>query len=532
MSLLVINLRTEIGAHPEEIIAAAEKYAGIRKEQVVSAAVSKTSVDARHSRPFLVSSVRFDLSVDERKVASDRGNPNVLFKEKQKLQIRYGDKKAEAPVVVAGFGPAGMFAALLLAEHGYPVVVLERGADVDTRTQKVEQFWNGDSLDVSANVQFGEGGAGTFSDGKLTTRIGDSRCEYVLSRFAEFGAPQEILTKAKPHIGTDYLKGIVKAVRKRILSLGGKVYFHTKLTSFSQRGELLEVFAGEKSFSASSLILAIGHSARDTFHMLAECGMLLEQKPFSVGVRIEHLQKKVDEALYGSYAGHPSLPPGEYQLSYRRGSDAVYTFCMCPGGIVVPSSSEKEGIVTNGMSEFARNGANANAALVVSVDSREFGSGLFDGLEFQRRLEQAAYRMSGQSYRAPAMTVGGYLERTAPLVLKSVQPSYPIGVAEGNFSQLFSRRVNDMLRLGLAQFERRLAGFSDPDAVMTGPETRTSSPIRILRNELLEAAAFPGIYPCGEGAGYAGGIMSAAVDGIKVAQKIMERYAPSDQKEE
>lgn len=528
MSLLVTNIRTGIGAQPEEIIAAARKYAGLCENQIVSAAVSRTSVDARHSRPSFVSSVLFDLSVDEQKAAVRCGNPNVIYKKRESLSIIYGSKKLDAPVVIAGFGPAGMFAALLLAEHGYPVIVLEQGADVDTRTEKVQTFWKDGILNVSTNVQFGEGGAGTFSDGKLTTRIGDSRCNYVLTRFVEFGAPREILTKAKPHVGTDFLKGIVKTIRKRVQSLGGQIYFQTKLTSFSYKGKSLEVSAGKQCFPASALVLAIGHSARDTFYMLAERGMLMEQKPFSVGVRIEHLQRKIDEALYGAYAGHPSLPPGEYQLSHRKGNDAVYTFCMCPGGVVVAASSEEGGIVTNGMSEFFRNGANANAALVVSVDSREFGSGLFDGLEFQKKLEQTAYRMSHQVYKAPAMTVGGYLGKTAPLVLKSVRPSYPVGVAEGDFSRLFSRRVNDMLLLGLTQFERRLPGFSDWDAVMTGPETRTSSPIRILRNELLEAAAFPGVYPCGEGAGYAGGIMSAAVDGIRVAQKIMERYAPPE----
>lgn len=529
MPILVTNVRTEIDAQPEEIIAAAKEYAGIPTGEILTAAVSKTSVDARHSRPVFVSSVLFDLTIDEEVFISSCKKKNVVRKKSERLQIVCGSKKMEAPVVVVGFGPAGMFAALLLAEQGYPVLVLERGEDVDARTRIVQAFWDNGHLDAHTNVQFGEGGAGTFSDGKLTTRIGDPRCSYVLSRFVEFGAPPEILSKAKPHVGTDYLKDIVKSIRNKIISLGGKILFHTQMTSFSRKGQQWEVKAGKQCFLASALILAIGHSARDTFHLLAESGLLMEQKPFSVGVRIEHLQSKIDQALYGAYAGHPALPIGEYQLSYRRGNDAVYTFCMCPGGMVVPSSSEEKSVVTNGMSEFARDKKNANAALVVSVDHNDFGTELFAGVEFQRKLEQQAYRMAGNHYCAPAMTVGGFLGKTSALALRSVQPSYPLGVAEGDFSKLFSSRICDLLCLGLSQFQHKLSGFSDRDAVMTGPETRTSSPLRILRNESLEAVGFSGIYPCGEGAGYAGGIMSAAVDGIRVAQQIMAIYAPSEE---
>lgn len=526
MSLLVTNVRTPLECGEGEIIEEARRYAGLSRGQIREAAIHKTSIDARRQAIVLVSSVLFSLHNNEAAFAVHCKKPNVQLRESKPLEITYGNKKLEGPIVVAGFGPAGMFAALLLAEHGYPVVVAERGGDVDTRVGAVERFWKTGQLDEETNVSFGEGGAGTFSDGKLTTRIGDPRCEYVLSRFVEFGAPQEILHRAKPHVGTDRLRAVVKQIRRRIEEKGGEIRFCTKLEEVTSTAKGVQVSVGGEVQLASALVLAIGHSARDTFRHLAGQNFSMEPKPFSVGVRIEHRQEAIDRALYGKYAGHPALPKGEYQLSYRNKGEAVYTFCMCPGGVVVPSSSEQGGVVTNGMSEYARDGENANAALVVAVDSADFGTPLFAGMDFQQRLEQAAFALAGNSYRAPASSVGRFLGENNPLGSGQVTPTYACGIVDCDLGGLFPSRITEMLQTGLRQFERKLHGFSTPDAILTGPETRTSSPVRILRSEWLTAIGQPNVYPCGEGAGYAGGIMSAAVDGIRVAQQIMAVYAP------
>ena len=518
--LILNNIQTQLGEPEEAAVARALKILGAPSGQVKEAYVSKTSLDARKQRDIRkVNTVVVRLHKGEERFA---GRKDVRWQMDEPFSFRPG-KMPDGPVIVAGFGPAGMFAALLLAKSGVPVTVLERGGPVEERVQAVERFWNTGILDESCNVQFGEGGAGTFSDGKLTTRIHDPLCAYVLEQFARHGAPAETLRKAKPHIGTDHLRDIVRSIRREIIQNGGEVRFHAKLTGITVRGgRLTGISINGGAMPASHLILAIGHSARDTFRMLAENGVYLSAKPFSVGARIEHRQEWIDRGLYGAMAGHPDLPPGEYQLSHREGGRAVYTFCMCPGGTVVPAASEAGQVVTNGMSEYSRDKENANAALVVSVDAADFGEGVFAGMEFQQELERRAFRLSGGNYRACGATADCFLEQKPGLSLGRVVPSYALGAEAVDFDKLFPPSVVKMMRDGLRLFDRKLRGFAAPDAVLTGPETRTSSPVRINRGEDFCSLTVKGLYPCGEGAGYAGGIMSAAVDGLRVARSLLE----------
>lgn len=528
MSVIVSGIVTSIEAGEEEILQKAAQKLGKAAGSIRFAAIAKSSVDARKGEIKFVSSVAFHLDCDEKKLVDSLKDSAITYKEAVQLSLSPGSTALATRPVIAGFGPAGMFAALLLARLGYRPIVLERGGDVDARVKAVEGFWQSGRLDPDSNVQFGEGGAGTFSDGKLTTRIGDARCRYVLEELVAHGAPKEVLIKAKPHIGTDLLRGIVKSIRQEICALGGEVRFFTKLTGMVQKGGTLQaVKTNQGELPTEILVTAIGHSARDTFEALAGCGLAMESKAFSVGVRIEHLQSDIDKGLYGRYAGHPKLPVGEYQLSYREGERAAYTFCMCPGGTVVASSSEEGGVVTNGMSEYARNLPNANSALVVSVSPEDFGGDWRDGIRFQRSLERAAFIAGGSSYRAPAQTVGGFLGNKSSKIGTRVQPSYPLGVEESSLKEVLPPVVTEMMVKALPIFGRRLPGFDAADSLLTGVETRTSSPIRILRGEDLCSITLEGLYPCGEGAGYAGGIMSAAVDGIRVAEAIISRYSPA-----
>lgn len=528
MAILITNIKTPFHQPEEQILEKAVSLTGIPKSKIISVHLYKKSLDARKQNQIqCVSSVILHADIDEQKFCERCNQSDIHYQKPSSLTFTHGTEKLSDPVVIAGFGPAGIFCAYALAKEGYQPIVIERGYNVDRRVEAVENFWKYGRLNPQCNVQFGEGGAGTFSDGKLTTRISDSRCSYLLDLFVQFGAPKEILTKAKPHIGTDHLRGVIKNLRKEICALGGQVLFEHQLEQLLIRNQqLYGIIVNGQQLATQNLVLAVGHSARDTFSMLLQKNVFLEAKSFSVGVRIEHLQTQINRGLYGKLAEHPSLPQGEYQLSYRQNGRGVYTFCMCPGGFVVPSSSSPETVVTNGMSEFQRNQPNANAALVVSVSTDDFGTKPLDGVCFQSELEHKAFIQAGKNYSAPAVTVDQFLQHRSGIHLKTVTPSYALGVTACDFDSLLPKSVTEMMRTGLRNFERKIKGFSAPDAVLTGVETRTSSPVRITRNSDFQSLTVKGIYPCGEGAGYAGGIMSAAVDGLKIAEAIISRYAP------
>ena len=431
--------------------------------------------------------------------------------------------------VVVGFGPCGMFCALLLARAGFRPIVLERGADAERRKALVGQYWATGEVDCSTNVQFGEGGAGMFSDGKLLSRIHDRLVSFVFQTFCEHGADKDILIDAKPHIGTDRLAAIIMSIRREILSLGGEVRFCEALTSisFGSAGQVqaIGVNGERESIPARAVFLAIGHSARDTFLHLMGQGLEIVPKAYSVGVRIEHLQQDINRSLYGPYADHPLLPPAEYTLSCHCHDRAVYSFCMCPGGTVVASASDRGEIVTNGMSNSKRDGINANSALCVTVRESDYGNSPQGAIAYQQSIERAAFALA--SGGAPVETVGRFLGQSVRSEFGRVSPSYTGAVKTCSLAALFSPEITQALQLGIQAFERNIRGFSAPDALLTAPETRTSCPVRILRMDDRMATGHPGVYPCGEGAGYAGGITSAAVDGLRAALAFLSEYRPS-----
>ena len=427
-------------------------------------------------------------------------------------------------VYIAGSGPAGLFCALRLLDHGIRPVLLERGKPVEERIKDVENFRAGGALDAGSNVQFGEGGAGTFSDGKLNTQTNSPLNRDVLDLFVRFGAPAEIAYLNKPHIGSDNLRKIVADMRNYILAQGGEVRFLSALTDVEIKdGKLSAVFVNGEREEADELVLAVGHSARDTFEMLLSRGFLIEQKPFAVGVRVEHLQSEIGKAQYGS--GYLALPPADYKLVSHAGERAVFTFCMCPGGVVIPAASEEGGVVTNGMSNYARDERNANSALIAQVIPSDFGSEHpLAGVEFQRKLERAAFRAAGGNYLAPVQLMGDFLAGKESYYFGSVRPSYARGTAFAPLESYLPPVVVSSLRAGIPDMARRFSVFSAFDAVLTGVESRTSSPVRIVRDESFRAAGKEDVYPCGEGCGYAGGITSAAADGLRVAETIARKY--------
>ena len=479
-------------------------------------------------------------AIDARKKADVHYVYTVVATTKKKINgfSEYIEKKYKFPTgkalknrpVIVGTGPCGLFAGLMLARCGLKPILLERGADVDARHNAVEEFWSTGKLDERTNVQFGEGGAGTFSDGKLNSGINDERCQFVLDTFAEFGAPNEITYTAKPHIGTDILRNVVKNIRMEIERLGGEVRFLNQLVGILTNnnavcGVEVENEDGIYEIKTDNVILAIGHSARDTYRMLQNLGIKIEQKNFSVGVRIEHSQEMVNKSQYGEF--WDKLGSADYKLSahFENGRSA-YTFCMCPGGEVVASASFEGGVVTNGMSNNARCGKNANSALLVNVTTDDFPSDdPLSGVDFQEKIEKKAFLLAGGNYKAPAQYVADFLGTE---IGKKIEPTYRPGVEFCNIAEVFPSFVTDTLKLAITEFDKKLKGFADGGAVMTAPETRSSAPVRIVRDKESYMSEILGLYPAGEGAGYAGGIMSAAVDGIKVAEKVAQKGMEQD----
>ncbi len=441
-------------------------------------------------------------------------------------EVTYGDTPTDAKMLVVGMGPAGLFSALMLAEHGYSPVLIDRGDSVRDRCRATQVFFESGVLDTESNIQFGAGGAGAFSDGKLVTRVSDPFVSYVLEQLCRFGAPKDILVNAKPHIGTDILVQVVDNMLSYIQELGGKVLYRTKLTDIKEQndGNLCAVTtAGD--IHCSAVVLATGHSARDVYEMVMRRGYAVEPKPFSLGARIEHLQHDIDRAMYGDFAGHPKLGKAEYHLSDTTSGRGVYTFCMCPGGTVVAGASEDGGVVVNGMSVHARDGRNANSAVLVSVRPEDYGNDPRAAIELQRTLERGAYEAAGGEYIAPIQTLGDFLDGKAVSHPKRILPTYRGGrVNVARLDEILPEYVTKEMRRGLMSFDKKLSGFACRDAVLTGVETRSSAPLRILRGKEYFALGHDRVYPCGEGAGYAGGISSAAVDGVRVAMSIMARF--------
>ena len=526
--LKLTGLKLPLDFKKEDLRRVAAQKLRLPESAVVSATLAKKSVDARRKdQVHFVCAVEAEIDGNEEKILARRRDSSVQKAQPYRYDLPRGEKLSQRPVVV-GFGPAGMFAALLLAQCGQNPIVLERGMPVEERERSVTRFWKDRVLDPESNVQFGEGGAGTFSDGKLTTGTGDGRIRKVLEELVRSGAPEEILYEAKPHIGTDKLPGVVRSIRERVIALGGEVRFSTKAVGFLlQEGKLtglrLRTPSGEEVLECSQVILAVGHSARDTFEELHRLGLPMEAKAFSVGARIEHPASLIDRAQYGAFAGHPALGAADYKLScHLENGRGVYTFCMCPGGYVTGAASELGGVVTNGMSPWARDGKNSNAALLVGVTPEDYGQeGPLAGIGFQRRIEQAAFRLAGGDYSAPAQRVADFLAGVPSKSFGGVAPTYEPGVALTDLTHCLPGFVADSMRAALPILGRRLRGFDDGDAVLTAPETRSSSPVRVLRGENFQSPLAQGLYPCGEGAGYAGGIVSAAVDGLRCAEAVM-----------
>lgn len=502
------------------------KKLNIPENRIKSVKLAKKSVDARKK-----SDVHFIISVD----ISAKGESALLKSVKNSVEVKKFDYTvpkvmAEKRPVIVGFGPAGMFASLVLAMAGAKPIVLERGMDVDGRVKAVETFQNGGILDPECNVQFGEGGAGTFSDGKLTTGIKDKRIGWILEKLVEFGAPHDILYLAKPHIGTDKLRGTVKNLRKYVISLGGEVRFGAKFIGYETENNCISAVLYSDGnevhkIETDNIILATGHSARDVFEMLYSKNIELSQKSFAVGVRIEHLRSDIDKAMYGDFAGHKALKTADYKLAvHLPNGRTLYTFCMCPGGYVVPASSEHGRLAVNGMSCYERDAENSNSALLVNINTEDYKSSHpLAGMYFQRELEEKAYIAGGSDYSAPVILAGDFLNGRITKKLGSINPSYKPKIRFASPDKYLPDFVCESLRLGIREMGKKINGFDNPDAVLTGIESRSSSPVRINRGESLESVSVSGLFPCGEGAGYAGGIISAAVDGMKCAEAVINK---------
>lgn len=524
-----ITLDIEVDNEIEHIYKKVAKKLNIGTQDIKDLRIVKESLDARKKN-----AIKFNYCVDvdctgEKQILNEVNDKDVKLEEAlDDEDIVCGDRTLEHRPIVVGMGPAGMFAGLLLARKGYKPLIIERGEKVEDRTVSVQKFWETGKLNVNSNVQFGEGGAGTFSDGKLTTRIKDRRCDFILRELVKSGAPGEIIYKGKPHIGTDILKNVVKNIREEIISLGGEIKFSACLEAIVQKdGAVKSIIVNKEEIPCEALILAIGHSSRDTYTMLYEGGILMESKPFAIGVRVEHLQSMMDENQYGNYSTHTKLRASEYRLTYQSKdlSRAAYSFCMCPGGEVVAAASEEGRLVTNGMSYYSRNLKNSNSAVVVTVGAEDFdGNSPLSGMEFQRKYEALAYKVGGGNYQAPVQLIKDFLNDKISTKFGDVEPTYRPGTQFRDMRDCLPKPVTDTLKESFLDFERKIKGFATSNGIMTGIETRTSAPVKIIRNENLESITLKGLYPAGEGAGFAGGIVSASVDGMKVAEKIIGIY--------
>ena len=516
-----IKIRKNLLEH--EIYEYVLKKYKLNKDEIIKWNISKKSIDARKK-----DDVHYTYSIDL-KVKNENSNKYNKFQMVKEIvlpKIETNNLSNKFPIII-GAGPSGLFCALTMIQKGLKPIVIEQGAPADERKKNVDEFFKNRKLNTLSNVQFGEGGAGTFSDGKLTTGISNPLCHKVLEEFVNHGAPSQILYLSKPHIGTDNLINIVQNIRKDIINKGGKFLFHTKVIDFNiENNKIKSVIAKQgdniSELPCSHVVLAIGHSSRDTFEKLYEKGITMEKKNFSVGVRIEHLQKDIDLSQYGDQT-KLQLPPAEYKLAYHSQSGrSCYTFCMCPGGTVMASSSEENTIVTNGMSNFLRDGINSNSALLVNVTPEDFNTpSPLSGIYFQKDLEEKAFILGGSNYNAPIQRVEDFIKNQKSTFIGKIKPTYLPGVTLSNLNDILPNFVSQTLKEGIQYFDTKIKGFANPDSILTGLETRSSSPVKIVRNENL-ISNIEGIYPCGEGAGYAGGIMSAAVDGIKCALAILK----------
>lgn len=536
MTIRITNFRVPLERDTDDLRPLAAERLRLPLREVETLQIARKAVDARRKPQIsFVYTLDVDVKAEAGVVKRFRRDKDVGIKiPPGNFSLAPGTKLLAQPPVVVGMGPAGLFAALWLAKYGFKPIVLERGRDVDTRTADVAAFWRGAALNPESNVQFGEGGAGTFSDGKLTTRVNDPLMEHVLRELVEAGAPPEITYLHKPHIGTDRLRTVVKKLREKIIALGGQVHFQSKVTDILFTGGRIAgvEINGTAQLPCQLLLLGIGHSARDTYQLLYNRGVAVEAKPFSVGVRIEHDQALIDYAQYGQAAGHHRLGAADYALVYHdpETKRTAYSFCMCPGGNVVAASSEPGGVVVNGMSDFARNSGVANSAIVVAVNPTDFDTEHpLGGIDFQRRWERAAFKAGGSNYCAPAQRLEDFFrEQPSTSLGQSAKSTYRPAAAPADLHRCLPDYVTKTLLAGLQNFDKKISGFSAPDVVITGVETRTSAPVRIRRKEDFESVSTPGLYPIGEGAGYAGGITSAALDGLNAAIRIIKTYKPGN----
>ncbi|ONI44181.1 hypothetical protein AN641_08030 [Candidatus Epulonipiscioides gigas] len=507
----------------EILIEKVAKYFRMKEKDILDFKIIKKSIDARKSEIKFVYSIDLSTTKDEQLLKTKKVIPSDIFPYQYPVK---GKKKLGARPVIIGAGPCGLFAALILAQMDYKPIIIERGNKIEDRIKNVEDFWHNRILNINSNVQFGEGGAGTFSDGKLTTQIKNPRCRKVLEEFINFGASEEILYKNKPHVGTDLIRQVIVNMRKEIENLGGTFYFNSQLTNLKiTEGHLTAIEVNNnKEISTNICVLALGHSARDTFKMLADTSIHIEQKPFAIGVRIEHLQEWINKAQYGDFHSHANLSAAEYKLSCKSDNKNVYSFCMCPGGYVVGASSQENTVVTNGMSYYSRNGKNANSAILVNVTCEDFNSSdVLAGIYLQEKLEKLAFNLGGNNYNAPIQRVEDFLSNKETTKLGIIAPTYKPGFTMTNLRKHMPKYIADAIAFAIIEFNKKIENFAHKDAIITGFETRSSSPIKILRNENFESN-IKGVYPAGEGAGYAGGIMSSAVDGIQIAEKIVSEF--------